>query len=70
MATPAIQPGPVFPIEPLSQVAQAGKYALSDVGLRYSFYQSFTMISMTDVATGASALQYYTGDFPRKMGGN
>ena len=59
----AIQPGPVFPTEPLSQVAQAGKYALSDAGLRYSFYQSFTMISMTDVATGASALQYYTATF-------
>jgi len=59
----AIQPWPVFPIEPLSQVAQAGKYALSDLGLRYSFYQSFTMVSMTDVATGASALQYYTATF-------
>lgn len=59
----AIQPGPVFPIEPLSQVPQAGKYALSELGLRYSFYQSLTMVSMTDVATGASALQYYTATF-------
>ena len=59
----AIQPGPVFAIEPLSTAAQAAKYWLSDLGLRYSLYQSFTMVSMTDVASGASALQYYTATF-------
>ena len=63
----AIQPGPVFSIEPLSQSAQAGKYALSEVGLRYSFYQSITAVSMTDVASGASALQYYTATFFGKL---
>jgi hypothetical protein len=36
----AIQPGPVFPTEPLTQVAQAGKYALSELGLRYSFIRA------------------------------
>jgi porin len=59
----AIQPGPVFSVEPLSQAAQAGKYVLSEAGLRYAFYQSLTMVSMTDVASGASALQYYTATF-------
>src|SRR5208282_1525647 len=34
--------------------------ALSGVGLRYSFYQSVTMVSLTDAASGASSLQYYT----------
>ncbi len=59
----AIQPGPVFSVEPVSQAVQKGKYALSEIGLRYSFYQSLTMVSMTDVASGASALQYYTATF-------
>jgi porin len=59
----AIQPGAVFATDPLSQGAQAGKYALSSAGLRYSFYQSLTLVSMTDVASGASALQYYTATF-------
>ena len=58
----AIQPGSVFVFEPVVPAA-AVKYALSDVGLRYSLYQSFTMVSMTDVASGASALQYYTATF-------
>jgi len=62
----AIQPGAVFSTDPLSQLAQAGKYALSGVGLRYSFWQSLTMVSMTDVASGASALQYYTATFEGK----
>ena len=58
----AIQPGSLLDFEPVFP-AQSAKYALSDVGLRYSFYQSFTMVSMTDVASGASALQYYTATF-------
>lgn len=59
----AIQPGAVFPVDPLSKAPQAGKYAASDIGLRYSLYQSLTMVSMTDVNSGASALQYYTATF-------
>jgi len=62
----AIQPGAVFPIEPHSLFAQQAKYALSDIGLRYQLWQSFTMVSMTDVAAGASALQYYTATFVGK----
>ncbi|HUL51007.1 MAG TPA: carbohydrate porin, partial [Candidatus Nitrosotalea sp.] len=59
----AIQPGSVFSTDPLSQAVQAGKYALSEAGLRYSLYQSLTMVSMSDVASGSSALQYYTATF-------
>jgi carbohydrate-selective porin OprB len=59
----AIQPGPVFSIEPFSEAAQSLKYGASELGLRYSLYQSFTTVNMTDVASGASALQYYTATF-------
>jgi len=59
----ALQPGAVFSTDPISQVVQAGKNALSEGGLRYSFYQSLTTLSMTDVASGSSALQYYTATF-------
>jgi hypothetical protein len=59
----AIQPGAVFTIEPTSQAAQSAKYWASEAGLRYSLYQSLTMVSMTEVASGASALQYYTATF-------
>ena len=58
----AIQPGALFAFEPVVPVQEA-KYALSELGLRYSFYQSLTTVSMTDVASGASALQYYTATF-------
>jgi len=58
----AIQPGALFDFEPVVP-AQTAKYALSELGLRYSFYQSLTTVSMTDVASGASALQYYTATF-------
>jgi len=59
----AIQPGAVFSTDPLSQGCQAGKYWLSGVGLRYNFYQSLTMVSMAGVASGSSALEYYTATF-------
>lgn len=58
----AIQPGALLDFEPVVP-AQSAKYALSDIGLRYSFYQSFTTVSMSDVASGASALQYYSATF-------
>jgi porin len=62
----AIQEGALIPIEPHSMLVQDAKYALSELGLRYSFDQSFTMVSMTDVASGSSALQYYTATFVGK----
>lgn len=62
----AIQPGSVFATDPISQGVQAGKYWLGQQGVRYTFYQSLTMLSMTDVASGASALQYYTATYVGK----
>jgi hypothetical protein len=62
----AIQSGAVFPDDPLSPYPQSAKYWLSSQGLRYDFYQSVTMVSLTDAASGASALQYYTATFNSK----
>ena len=62
----AIQPGAVFAVDPVSQYPQAAKYWLSGLGLRYNFYQSVTLVSLTDAASGASALQYYTATFNGK----
>jgi hypothetical protein len=62
----AFQPGAVFPIDPQSLPAVRGKYALSELGLRYQLWQSFTMVSMNHVAEGSSALQYYTATFQGK----
>lgn len=62
----AVQEGALIPVEPQSLLAQKAKYALSDLGLRYSLWQSFTMVSMTDVASGSSALQDHTATFVGK----
>ena len=62
----AVQEGALIPIEPQSLLAQRAKYAISDLGLRYGLWQSFTMVSMSDVASGSSALQYYTATFVGK----
>ena len=62
----AIQPGAVFSDDPLSRYPQSAKYRLSSQGLRYSFDQSITMVSLTGTASGASALQYYTASFNGK----
>jgi porin len=62
----AVQPGALIPIEPQSLLAQQAKYAVSDVGLRYGLWQSLTMVSMSDVASGSSTLQYYTATFVGK----
>lgn len=59
----ATQPGGFFATGPFSQAAQAGKFWLSDVGLRESFYQSVTTVRMSDPASGSSTLQYYAADF-------
>jgi hypothetical protein len=55
-----LQPGALFSNDPLSQYPQALKYWLSDVGVRYSFHQSLTLLSMSDVASGSGTLEYYT----------
>jgi porin len=62
----ALQPGGLISFDPLSQYPQAAKYWLSEYGLRYSFDQSLSMLSMTDVNSGSGALQYYTADFSGK----
>ena len=59
----AVQPGALFSTGPFSQMAQAGKYWLSGLGLRESFYQSLTTVRMSDTASGSSTLQYYAADF-------
>lgn len=62
----AVQSGAVWPTDQISGWVQSGKYALSEAGLRYSFCQSLTLVSMTDVAAGSSTLQYYTAAFRAK----
>lgn len=62
----AIQSGAVFPDDPLSAYPQSAKYWLSNQGLRYNFYQSVTMVSLTDTAAGSSALQYYNATLNSK----
>jgi porin len=62
----AVQQGPLISVEPQSLLAQQAKYALSELGLRYDLRQSFSLVSMTDVASGSSALQYYTAAFVGK----
>ena len=59
----AVQPGGFFSTDPLSQMAQSGKYWLSGRGLREGFYQSLTTVWVSDAASGSSALQYYAADF-------
>ncbi len=61
-----LQPGALFPGDPLSRYPQVAKYRFSDLGLRYSFNQAVTILSMTDTANGASALDYYTASFASK----
>lgn len=59
----ALQPGAVFNIAPVSAAVQSAKTALSNVGLRYTFYQSLTVASISGPDSGASALQYYTATY-------
>lgn len=59
----ALQPGALFNIAPVSSALQSAKTALSDVGLRYTFYQSVTVASISGPDSGASALQYYTATY-------
>lgn len=59
----AVQPGGLFLTSPLSRWAQAGKYWLSDIGLRESFYQSVTLVGMSETLSGERSLQYYAVTF-------
>src|SRR5262249_19526816 len=62
----AVQPGAAIPIEPHSLLAEKMKSAASELGLRYGWWQSFTAVSMTEVASGANTLQYYCSTFVGK----
>ena len=62
----AVQDGALIPMEPHSMLGQQLKYGASDLGLRYGLWQSLTMVSMSDVASGSSTLQYYTATFVGK----
>ena len=62
----AAQAGAVIPHDPLSRGVEAGKAWLSEAGLRYTFWQSLSMVSMTDVASGENTLQYYTATLQGK----
>ena len=62
----AIRPGPVFPSTPLDIAVQQGKYWFSEGGFRYSFAQSLTWVSLTDVMQGDNTLGFYTLSFGSK----
>ncbi len=62
----ALQPGGAFNSDPISQLPQAAKYRLSELGLRYTFWQSFTVVNMSDVVSGSTDLEYYTATFVGK----
>ncbi|MBL9175802.1 MAG: carbohydrate porin [Verrucomicrobiales bacterium] len=64
----ALQPGALFNLAPVSSAVQSVKMALSEVGLRYNFYQSVTIASMSGPTSGANALQYYTATYLGKWG--
>jgi porin len=63
------QPGALIPNDPLSRYPQDLKYWLNDSGIRYSFNQSLTMLSMSDVANGSGDLAYYTAALAGKWAG-
>ncbi|MFO1478053.1 MAG: carbohydrate porin [Verrucomicrobiota bacterium] len=62
----AVQPGAAMTNDPVVKGVQAAKYDLSEAGLRYGLYQSFTLVSLSGAAQGASALQYYTATWVGK----
>lgn len=62
----ALAPGALIAHDPLSALAQSVKYDLSSVGLRYTWYQGFTLLSMSDTVQGERTLEYYTGSFTGK----
>jgi len=64
----AIQHGAVFPDDPFSTYPQSAKYWLSTLGLRYSFYQSVTMVSLSDTASGAILHGYLQWQMGRRRG--
>jgi len=62
----AIRPGPVIPSTPLDVAVQQSKNWMSEGGFRYSFSQSLTWVSLTDVLQGDNTLGFYTLSFGSK----
>jgi porin len=56
----AIKPGSLLPASPLDTAVQQAKYRASELGYTYSFQQTLTWVSMTDVLKGANNIGYYT----------
>ena len=61
-----VAPGALIDLAPFEPPLQAGKYWLSDYGLRYSLQQTLSYVNMSDVIKGANILGYYTLDFKGK----
>ncbi|MFO1461948.1 MAG: carbohydrate porin [Verrucomicrobiota bacterium] len=59
----ALQPGALFNLAPVSSALQSAKMELSEAGLRYNFYQSVTIASVSGPTYGGNALQYYTATY-------
>lgn len=62
----AASPGALFTIAGLEPSVQQAKYGLSGYGLRYSFQQTLTYASMTDVVKGDDSLAKYNFNLPLK----
>lgn len=62
----AVAPGSLLDVAPLEPEVQHAKYWLSGYGLRYSFQQTFTYASMTDVVKGDDHLAKYNLNVPLK----
>ena len=62
----AVAPGALLNVAPLEPEVQHAKYWLSSYGLRYSFQQTFTYASMTDVVRGDDNLAKYNLNVPLK----
>jgi chloride channel protein, CIC family len=62
----ALAPGALFLSTPFDEYPQRAKYWLSEGGLRYSFQQTVTFVSVSDVIRGPNNFGYYTFDFAGK----
>jgi len=66
MGNTAASPGALFNIAGLEPAVQQEKYALAGVGLRYSFQQTLTYASMSNVVKGDDSLGKYNVNLPLK----
>ena len=64
--TTALKPGALVRSVPWEPLVERAKSALAEHGLRYSLDQTLTYVALSDVASGASDLAYYTFDLKAK----